>query len=271
MSKILIVDDEQDLCEILQFNLESEGYEVDTANSAEEGLKKLNSQHMLILLDVMMEDMSGFQMANKIRKELNNDVPIIFLTAKDTENDMLTGFNVGGDDYITKPFSLKAVMARVKAVIKRSAKSATAAESIIDTFKYKSLQINYETKNEIQNLKREADKDIRERKNVVVELEHKLTQREESLDRRSLNLDKREESLNLKESKLDDKKMELEQLNIKVDELLAQQQAKLIEIAGLTREEAREIIMNQVKDSMSQEIALYIKEEEEKAKKAKQQ
>lgn len=101
---------------------------------------------MLILLDVMMEDMSGFQMANKIRKELNNDVPIIFLTAKDTENDMLTGFNVGGDDYITKPFSLKAVMARVKAVIKRSAKSATAAESIIDTFKYKSLQINYETK-----------------------------------------------------------------------------------------------------------------------------
>ena len=146
MSKILIVDDEQDLCEILQFNLESEGYEVDTANSAEEGLKKLKSQHMLILLDVMMEDMSGFQMANKIRKELNNDVPIIFLTAKDTENDMLTGFNVGGDDYITKPFSLKAVMARVKAVIKRSAKSATAAESIIDTFKYKSLQINYETK-----------------------------------------------------------------------------------------------------------------------------
>lgn len=142
----MIVDDEQDLCEILQFNLESEGYEVDTANSAEEGLKKLNSQHMLILLDVMMEDMSGFQMANKIRKELNNDVPIIFLTAKDTENDMLTGFNVGGDDYITKPFSLKAVMARVKAVIKRSAKSATAAESIIDTFKYKSLQINYETK-----------------------------------------------------------------------------------------------------------------------------
>ena len=145
-NRILVVDDEEDLCEILQFNLESEGYEVDTANSAEEGLKKLKSQHMLILLDVMMEDMSGFQMANKIRKELNNDVPIIFLTAKDTENDMLTGFNVGGDDYITKPFSLKAVMARVKAVIKRSAKSATAAESIIDTFKYKSLQINYETK-----------------------------------------------------------------------------------------------------------------------------
>jgi len=101
MNKILVVDDEQDLCEILRFNLESEGYEVDTANSAEEALSILSPNHVLILLDVMMEDMSGFQMANKIRKELNSEVPIIFLTAKDTENDMLTGFNVGPDDYIT--------------------------------------------------------------------------------------------------------------------------------------------------------------------------
>jgi ribonuclease Y len=124
----------------------------------------------------------------------------------------------------------------------------------------------YEAKQEIQDLKREAAKDIEERRTVVKELENKLTQREESLDRRSLNLDKREESLNVKESKLDDKKIELEQLNNKVDELLAQQQAKLVEIAGLNKEQAREIIMNQVKDSMSQEIALYIKEEEEKAK-----
>lgn len=147
----MIVDDEQDLCEILQFNLESEGYEVDTANSAEEALSKLNSQHILILLDVMMEDMSGFQMANKIRKELNNNVPIIFLTAKDTENDMLTGFNVGGDDYITKPFSLKAVMARVKAVLKRSTKSADSNESVEDIFVYKSLEINFDTKKVMVN------------------------------------------------------------------------------------------------------------------------
>jgi len=151
MNRILIVDDEQDLCEILQFNLESEGYEVDTANSAEEALSKLNSQHILILLDVMMEDMSGFQMANKIRKELNNNVPIIFLTAKDTENDMLTGFNVGGDDYITKPFSLKAVMARVKAVLKRSTKSAVSNESVEDIFVYKSLEINFDTKKVMVN------------------------------------------------------------------------------------------------------------------------
>ena len=147
----MIVDDEQDLCEILQFNLESEGYEVDTANSAEEALSKLNSQHILILLDVMMEDMSGFQMANKIRKELNNNVPIIFLTAKDTENDMLTGFNVGGDDYITKPFSLKAVMARVKAVLKRSTKSVVSNESVEDIFVYKSLEINFDTKKVMVN------------------------------------------------------------------------------------------------------------------------
>ena len=142
MNKILVVDDEQDLCEILRFNLESEGYEVDTANSAEEGLRILSPSHVLILLDVMMEDMSGFQMANKIRKELNCEVPIIFLTAKDTENDMLTGFNVGADDYITKPFSLKTVLARIKAVLKRTSKAADTME----IFTHNGLEINFETK-----------------------------------------------------------------------------------------------------------------------------
>lgn len=119
-SKILVVDDEEDLCEILQFNLESEGFAVDTANSAEEALKILKNDHELILLDVMMEGMSGFKMAEKVRKDLHKDIPIIFLTAKDTENDMLTGFSLGGDDYISKPFSIKEVTARVKAVLKRT-------------------------------------------------------------------------------------------------------------------------------------------------------
>lgn len=118
--KILVVDDEEDLCEILQFNLESEGFAVDIANSAEEALRLLNDSHALILLDVMMEGMSGFKMAEKIRKELHLSLPIIFLTAKDTENDMLTGFSLGGDDYISKPFSIKEVTARVKAVLKRT-------------------------------------------------------------------------------------------------------------------------------------------------------
>ena len=119
--RILVVDDEEDLCEILQFNLESEGFLVDIAYSAEEALEKLDTQHKLILLDIMMEGMSGFKMAEKVRKVMNLQTPIIFLTAKDTENDMLTGFSVGGDDYISKPFSVKEVIARVKAVLKRAA------------------------------------------------------------------------------------------------------------------------------------------------------
>lgn len=126
MAKILVVDDEQDLCEILSFNLESEGYEVDTANSAEEALKMFSPQYDLLLLDVMMDEMSGYQMAKKIRTDLGSSVPIIFLTAKDTENDMLTGFSIGADDYITKPFSLKTVLARIKAVLKRCNSLGTA-------------------------------------------------------------------------------------------------------------------------------------------------
>lgn len=118
--RILVVDDEADLREILQFNLESEGYTVDTAHSAEQALKMLSGEYDLILLDVMMDGMSGFKMAEKLRKDLQNSTPIIFLTAKDTENDMLTGFNIGGDDYISKPFSIKEVSARVKAVLKRT-------------------------------------------------------------------------------------------------------------------------------------------------------
>ena len=111
-NKILVVDDEEDLCEILQFNLESEGFAVDIANSAEEALKLLTDEHELILLDVMMEGMSGFKMAEKVRKEMHMNTPIIFLTAKDTENDMLTGFSIGGDDYIAKPFNINILLSR---------------------------------------------------------------------------------------------------------------------------------------------------------------
>ena len=117
-NKILIVDDEKDICEILEFNLSNEGFDVELAYSAEEALKKLNPDFSLILLDVMMGGMSGYKMAERLRKEGNN-IPIVFLTAKDTENDMLTGFSVGGDDYISKPFSIKEVIARIKALVKR--------------------------------------------------------------------------------------------------------------------------------------------------------
>lgn len=118
--RILIVDDEEDLCEILQFNLESEGYETETAYSAEEALTKDITRFDLLLLDIMMGKISGFKLAEKIRKELKIAVPIVFLTARDTENDILTGFNLGADDYIAKPFSIKEIIARVKAVLRRS-------------------------------------------------------------------------------------------------------------------------------------------------------
>ena len=103
-----MVDDEQDLCEILKFNLETEGYNVDTAYSAEKVLEMEVKQYDLLLLDVMMEGMSGFALAKKLKSEPSTaNIPIIFLTAKDTENDIVTGFNIGADDYISKPFSIR--------------------------------------------------------------------------------------------------------------------------------------------------------------------
>ena len=117
--RILIVDDEADIREILQFNLENAGYVVECAGSAEEALEMLRPYHSLILLDVMMGGMSGFKMAEVLRKEKSNNIPIIFLTAKSSQNDLLTGFSAGGDDYIPKPFSIQEVIARVKAVMRR--------------------------------------------------------------------------------------------------------------------------------------------------------
>ena len=122
--RILVVDDEEDLCEILKFNLENEGYVGDTANSAEEALKMKLTDYNLLLLDVMMGEISGFKMASILKKDSKTaSIPIIFITAKDTENDTITGFNLGADDYISKPFSLREVSARVKAVLRRTAPS----------------------------------------------------------------------------------------------------------------------------------------------------
>ena len=139
--RILVVDDEEDLCEILKFNLENEGYELDTANSAEEALKMNISSYHLLLLDVMMGEISGFKMANLLKKDKKTaQVPIIFITAKDTENDTVTGFNLGADDYISKPFSLREVIARVKAVLRRTATSDT--EKAPEQLCYQSLVID---------------------------------------------------------------------------------------------------------------------------------
>ncbi|MDR3217568.1 MAG: response regulator transcription factor [Dysgonamonadaceae bacterium] len=125
--KILIVDDEPVICEVLEFNLAGEGFEITCAHSAEQALKILAPDHSLILLDVMMGGMSGYKLAETLRRK-GNQTPIIFLTAKDTENDMLTGFSVGGDDYISKPFSIKEVVARVKAILKRQQQTKTPEE-----------------------------------------------------------------------------------------------------------------------------------------------
>ena len=129
--KILIVDDEEDLCEILQYNLGHIGYQTEIAHSAEEALKRSLNSFDLILLDVMMGPMSGFKLADKLRKEMNINVPIIFLTAKDTENDILTGFSLGADDYISKPFSVNELTARIKAVLKRTRTEKTKPPAII--------------------------------------------------------------------------------------------------------------------------------------------
>ncbi len=141
---ILIVDDEADIREILQFNLENEGYNIDLAESAEEALKVLTPDHRLILLDVMMGGMSGFKLADQLRKG-GNRTPIIFLTAKNTENDMLTGFSIGGDDYVSKPFSIKEVIARVKSVLKRSAAELNVGDTA-DVITLNSLVIDTNSK-----------------------------------------------------------------------------------------------------------------------------
>lgn len=164
--RILVVDDEEDLCEILKFNLETEGYEVDTAFNAEEALKLNLSSYNLLLLDVMMGEISGFKLASMLKKDPSTaNVPIIFLTAKDTENDMLTGFNLGADDYISKPFSIRQVIARVKAVIRRTADKASEQENnnlleyetlVLDTKRIKATIDNQEiplTKKEFEILR----------------------------------------------------------------------------------------------------------------------
>ena len=144
--RILVVDDEQDLCEILSFNLETEGYHVDTANSAEEALEMDVPSYHLLLLDVMMGGMSGFQMAKKLKENpVTANIPIIFLTARDTENDTVTGFNLGADDYISKPFSIREVMVRIRAVLRRTAEQNGTAEEPT-TIGYQGLLLNLDKK-----------------------------------------------------------------------------------------------------------------------------
>ncbi len=125
--RILVVDDEQDLCEILLYNLKAAGFEAEAAYTGESAWEFVHNSEFrvhsydLLILDVMMPGMSGFELAKKLKSDpTTSNLPIIFLTAKDTEDDTLHGFGLGADDYVTKPFSVREVVARVKAVLSRS-------------------------------------------------------------------------------------------------------------------------------------------------------
>lgn len=131
-TRILVVDDEEDICTILKFNLEKEGYEVLSANSAEEALDLNPASFDLLLLDVMMGGMSGFDLARRLKSEHGTEkIPVIFITARDTEDDAVEGLDLGADDYISKPFSIREVLSRVKAVLRRAAAGRRVPEDIV--------------------------------------------------------------------------------------------------------------------------------------------
>ncbi|MGM9795200.1 MAG: response regulator transcription factor [Candidatus Aphodosoma sp.] len=146
--KILVVDDEEDICEILQFNLQLEGFKVDVAHSAEEAMTYKLKEYNLILLDVMMGKISGFRMMQLMRQnDQTAHIPIIFITARDTENDVVTGFNLGADDYIAKPFSIREVVLRVKAVARRTLDIATLSK--VNIIAIDGLELNLDNKSVI--------------------------------------------------------------------------------------------------------------------------
>ena len=148
-NRILIVDDEETLCEVLKLNLENEGYDVDIAFSAEQALNYNLTSYSLILLDIMMGEISGIKMAEMLKNDIAPaDIPIIFCTARDTEDDMIMGLNIGADDYIMKPYTIRNVIARVKSVLRRTSGQKTVVATIDKTnvLKVDGLQLDLEFK-----------------------------------------------------------------------------------------------------------------------------
>lgn len=141
--RILVVDDEETLCEALRYNLEAEGYLADVACSAEEALTRDLSRYDLILLDIMMGEISGTQMARILKaKEDTSRIPIIFCTAKDSVDDMVGGLDLGADDYVTKPYSIRNILARVRTVLRRTSVESAAPSTDADVLKYATLEVN---------------------------------------------------------------------------------------------------------------------------------
>lgn len=130
--RILVVDDEETLCDVLKLNLENEGYDVDVAYSAEQALELDLTQYSLILLDIMMGEISGIRMAKIMKsKHETANIPIIFCTAKDTEDDMIIGLNIGADDYIMKPYTIRNILARVRTVLRRTSRPTVEKSEVI--------------------------------------------------------------------------------------------------------------------------------------------
>lgn len=149
IERILIVDDEETLCEVLKLNLENEGYDVDIAFSAEQALTLELKDYSLILLDIMMGEISGIKMAKMLKADVTTaNIPIIFCTARDTEDDMIMGLNLGADDYIMKPYTIRNVIARVKSVLRRTSghKSSASSTSKPNVLEVEGLQLDLEFK-----------------------------------------------------------------------------------------------------------------------------
>jgi len=143
MPSLLIVEDEPNMRMGLKDNLEFEGYEVEFADNGEDGLKKiLENKYDLVLLDVMLPKLSGFDVCRKVREQ-KNATPIILLTAKGEEVDKIVGLELGADDYVTKPFSLRELLARIKAILRRTEKSETKN----DLIKIGKLEIHFPSYN----------------------------------------------------------------------------------------------------------------------------
>jgi len=179
---ILIVDNEEDLCETIRFNLMKEGYQVDVAYSAEEALLTNIQEYNLILLDVILGEISGFKMAHMIRNDPKTAAtPIIFLTSRDSENERITGFSLGADDYITKPFSVRELIARINAIIRRINANRIASIKVIS---YDRMILNLSNKqvivdgNQIRFTKKEF-----EILRIFLENKNRLFTREEILMR----------------------------------------------------------------------------------------
>ena len=147
--RILIVDDEETLCEVLKLNLENEGYDVDIAFSAEQALTLDLNKYSLILLDIMMGEISGIKMAKMLKADVKtSNIPIIFCTAKDTEDDMIMGLNLGADDYIMKPYTVRNVIARVRSVLRRTS-GTKPAHTVVEkpnVLQIEGLQLDLEFK-----------------------------------------------------------------------------------------------------------------------------